>query len=414
MDLDLISLNDWLSGFMNFERRPDKNLLNLATMKILCDYFGHPEEFYPCFHVAGSKGKGTISANIAGILDAAGYKVGIYSSPHAYHFTERVSSARGPFPKDIYYAAEKALRNGVSALISQGVVSKDSLTWFELVTVFAMLVFRAAEVDYAVFEVGMGGRLDTTNIVKPLCISMGPIELEHTEYLGDTLAKIAAEKAGIFKPNTPVVSAPQAPEAAQVLSITAKRNSAPIIFVKPGDYQTVDAQIARLSVKTAIPDIGDEAIESGVSRASLPARYEIIRDVSGYQLPYILVDGAHTTNSVKVVTSRMQKEGIFGNLLFGCADGKHVEEMAEIILQSGVYNGIYLTKPGDFKKSDLNRVSAAFSSSDNIRMVSPDFKNTIQKALLDSSQENLPLIVLGSFYLAGEVGKIIHHPKIKE
>ena len=140
MDLDLARLNDWLSNFINFERSPDKNMLNLSTMEKLCDYFGHPEKSCPCFHVAGSKGKGTIAANIAGILSAAGYKVGIYASPHAYHFTERVCSATGPFPADIYYAAEAELKAGVADLIDQGKVSKEILTWFELVTTFAMLV----------------------------------------------------------------------------------------------------------------------------------------------------------------------------------------------------------------------------------------------------------------------------------
>ncbi len=407
MDLDLARLNDWLSNFINFERSPDKNMLNLSTMEKLCDYFGHPEKSCPCFHVAGSKGKGTIAANIAGVLSAAGYKVGIYASPHAYHFTERVCSATGPFPADIYYAAEAELKAGVADLIDQGKVSKEILTWFELVTTFAMLVFKKAKVDYTVYEVGMGGRLDTTNIISPQCISMGIIELEHTEYLGDTLAKIATEKAGVFKPGIPIISAPQSEEVSEVFNRVAKNNSAVITYVLAGDYQTVDAKVARLSVKTVLPEITDDTINTGLNRVILPARYETIRDVDGYSLPYILIDGAHTANSIKVVVDRMKHDEITGNLLFGCAADKHVEEMAKILIDSNLFNKIYLTIPGDFKKSDLSRITKAFSLSSNIEMASPDYQSVIRKSLEDSSRDNIPLIVLGSFHLAGEVKKLI-------
>lgn len=407
MDLDLVRLNDWLSGFINFERSPDKNMLNLSTMAKLCDYFGHPEKSCPCFHVAGSKGKGTIAAGIAEILSVAGYQVGIYASPHAYHFTERVCSATGPFPADIYYAAEAELKAGVAKLIEDGTLSREILTWFELVTIFAMLVFKKAKVDYAVYEVGMGGRLDTTNIISPQCISVGPIELEHTEYLGDTLAKIATEKAGVFKPGVPIISAPQPKEVSEVLDRAAKANSVTITYVPTGDYQSVDAMISRLSIKKVLPEISEEVIEAGLNQINLPARYEIVRSIEGYSLPFILIDGAHTANSIKVVIDRMRRDKISGNLLFSCAYDKHVEDMATILVDSKLFKKFYLTIPGDFKKSDLNRIVNAFSSSNCVEMASPNYKEVIQKALEDSSLEKKPLIVLGSFHLAGEVKKVI-------
>lgn len=407
MDLDLVRLNDWLSDYMNFERRPDKNQLNLSTMGILCDYFGHPERFCPCFHVVGSKGKGTIAANIAGILSAAGYKVGIYASPHAYHFTERVRSATGPFHADIYYAAEDELKAGVVDLIGRGKVSKEILTWFELVTIFAMLVFKEAKVDYAVYEVGMGGRLDTTNIISPKCISVGLIELEHTKYLGDTLAKIAAEKAGVFKPGVPIFSVPQFKEASEVLDKAAKANSATITYVSAGDYQTVDAEVAKLSVRSVLPETTDNIIKTGLSQVSLPARYEFIQNIPGYMLPFVLIDGAHTVNSIRVVVDRMKQDKISGHLLFGYGESGNVEEMAAILIKSNLFKKIYLTVPSVSKKSKLNRTAKAFSSSDKIEVASSDYEKVIEKALNDASSEGVPLIVLGSFYLAGEVRKLI-------
>ena len=407
MDLDLARLNDWLSNFINFERSPDKNMLNLSTMEKLCDYFGHPEKSCPCFHVAGSKGKGTIAANIAGILSAAGYKVGIYASPHAYHFTERVCSATGPFPADIYYAAEAELKAGVADLIDQVKVSKETLTWFELVTTFAMLVFKKAKVDYTVYEVGMGGRLDTTNIISPKCISVGLIELEHTKYLGDTLAKIAAEKAGVFKPGVPIFSVPQFKEVSEVLDKAAKANSATITYVPAGDYQTVDAEVAKLSVRSVLPETTDNIIKTGLSQVSLPARYEFIQNIPGYTLPFTLIDGAHTANSIRVVVDRMKQDKISGHLLFGYGESGNVEEMAAILIKSNLFKKIYLTVPSVSKKSKLNRTAKAFSSSDKIEIASPDYEKVIEKALNDASSEGVPLIVLGSFYLAREVRKLI-------
>lgn len=407
MDLDRVELNDWLLNFSNFERKPDKNMLNLSTMSKLCEYFGHPEKACPCFHVAGSKGKGTISANIAGILSASGYKVGIYASPHVLHFVERVRSATGPFSESVYQSAEEKLKTGINDIINKKIVSKEMLTWFELVTVFAMLCFKEAKVDYAVYEVGMGGRLDATNIINPICIAMGPIELEHTEYLGDTLAKIAKEKVGVFKSGVPIISAPQAEDVVQTFDDIAKRNSTIVTYVPNNDYQSVDADIARIAIKKVIKQINDTTIETGLKSVSLPARYETINHIKGYSLPFLLLDGAHTVNSVKAILGRLQKDKIRGNLLFGCAADKDVKKMAKMIIKSNIFNNIYLTIPGDFKKSNLQSITKAFGSTKNIRVSNPNYKQTIKIALKESSSENTPLIVLGSFYLAGEVKKII-------
>ena len=154
VDLDLVELNEWRLGFLNFETQPNWELLKLATMEKLCDKFGHPEKFCPCFHVAGSKGKGTISANIAGILRAAGYKTGVYASPHVLYYTERVGTGAEPFAQEIYDVAFRELKKGIEEILVSGELAKGDVSWFELSTMFAMLCFREAGVDYAVYEVG--------------------------------------------------------------------------------------------------------------------------------------------------------------------------------------------------------------------------------------------------------------------
>lgn len=403
-DLDLKDLNDWLNGFMNFERRPNRNMLNLSTMSVLCEYFGHPEATCPCFHVAGSKGKGTISHGIAAILRKEGYKVGVYASPHVYHFTERISTEDGPFSPEIYKEAEEILRTGIEEILKTGKLEAKIITWYELVTIYAMLVFRLAKVDYAVYEVGMGGRLDSTNIISPVAISMGPIELEHTEYLGDTLEKIAGEKAGVFKDGIPVFSVPQRPEVQTVFNKKAAEKNTTVTYIEnKNDYLLEDATISAMAVKSVLSDLDlDQAISTALT-VKIPGHYERID--TGKMI--CLLDGAHTKNSVKAILNRLKKDHLSGNLIFACAADKNVEEIAKLIIDSKLFSKIYLTKPGDFKASDLPRAEAAFKNAPILES-SPDYVSIISKAINESIFSSTPLIAFGSFYLLPEVKKLLH------
>ena len=416
-DLDLKSLNRWLDQFLNFERRPDKNMLNLSTMRLLCDFFHHPESTCPAFHVAGSKGKGTISADIAAILSATERQgthnqVGIYASPHVLHFTERVSLNGHPFPPEIYAAAEQELKSGIARLLRTQGIEKSRLTWYELTTIFAMLVFREAKVDYAVYEVGMGGRLDATNIITPACVALGPIELEHTEFLGDTLEKIAAEKAGVFKDGVPVVSAPQKPEVRQVFDAVARKHHTAVTYVSDAageNYEAIDAAVASAAVEKVVPGIPAETIKQALASVHLPGRYEILSPVPGYPgVSYLLMDVAHTENSIRAVLERLKADGRSGELLFGCARDKNVEEIAAEIYHSGLFRQIHLTRPGDFKKSDLPRMEQAFRAAGFTKIIaSPDYQSFIKETLNAADAKKSPLVVLGSFYLVGEVQKVL-------
>lgn len=407
--MDLPELEKWLDGFINFERRPDKNLLNLQTMQVLCAYFDHPEKSCPCYHVAGSKGKGTITADLAAIFRAAGYKTGCYMSPHVSHFTERVGTGAEPFAKQTYDAAFRQLKLGVDDLISRGEVARENLTWFELVTIFAMLCFRIEKVDIAIYEVGMGGRLDTTNIITPICCCFGPIELEHTRYLGETLAEIATEKAGIIKPGIPAVSAPQPPEAHAAFDEAAAKFSVRIDYVsrRAGDYLRQDAEVARRAAKIYLPNISDDLVDAAVRDVQLPGRFEIVKNIPEYpEIPYIMIDVAHTRNSIAAVLHRIKQEHLEGNLLFGCAADKDIAGIARLIKTCPRIKKIYLTRPGDFKQSDLTKMSNAFQRfGHRPAAVNPDFEHFIPEVLQVCNDTRTPLIVLGSFYLAGEVKK---------
>lgn len=478
-------LESWIDSYLNFEKTPEKNIFWLDTMKFFCEKFSHPEGFAPCFHVAGSKGKGSVSTFIASILDEAGYKTGIYTSPHITDFIERVSSAKGPFTEEVYSAAVKELMTGVKSIKDDELPGRRPITWFELVTLFSFLVFRKAEVDYSVFEVGLGGRLDSTNVVFPMASVITPIELEHTEFLGDTLEKIAYEKGGIIKKKTPVIIAGQKAEVRKVFEKIAGEKESEAIFLEdavkelkfsiknisdciffynnfndkplastascinnytasdkkiniplmsvsfklkdfespvctdlllPGSFQAENAALAALAVKTVLPSVSKEVIERGLSRASLPGRFEVIPNPmflsssagkANEKVPFVILDGAHTVNSVGFTLETMKK--VFGNqkriLLFACAADKDVTDIAPLFKNE--FDKIFLTKPGSVKKSDLTSLTQAFDSACLPYECSEDYESQIKKALAFASAENALLLITGSFYLIAEVKKIL-------
>ena len=200
----LKDFENWLDGFLNFEKLPQKNMFWLEAMESLCAGLNHPEIFAPCIHVAGSKGKGSVSQMIASILDAAGCKTALYTSPHIQSIFERATLAHSPLKEKSYEDAADELRSFIEKSTVSDLSASRPLTWFELLTIFAFLSFRKEGVDWSVFEVGLGGRLDATNVITPRVSVITPIEEEHTEFLGDTLEKIAGEKGGIIKRGIPV------------------------------------------------------------------------------------------------------------------------------------------------------------------------------------------------------------------
>ena len=497
-------LENWIDSYLNFEKTPKKNIFWLDTMRFFCDKFGQPQDFAPCFHVAGSKGKGSVSTFIASILDEAGFKTGLYTSPHILDFIERVSSPKGPFEEEAYDRAVKEIMSGVQSISQEELPGQRPITWFELVTLFSFLVFRQAKVDYSVFEVGLGGRLDSTNIVNPKVSVITPIELEHTEFLGDTLEKIAYEKGGIIKENTPVVIARQQPNIRKVFEKIAAEKQAKVIFVEDaienldfkikniteciknntnltngnsgfhknciknhtslenqsilplmsvsfsskifsrpvkttlqllGKFQAENAALAAIAVKTVLPTISEEVIERGLAKAKLPARFEIIQKPKGFEnIPFLVMDGAHTVNSVRFTMETMNQ--VFGKsdsrkeaanqflkktdgrsqnstwdktLLFACAADKDATDIAPLFKNQ--FESVFLTKPGNVKQSDLETLAEAFSDAEIPYDLNEDFEAQIKKAFDHANANKSILLVTGSFYLIAEVKKYLNNMK---
>jgi len=433
------SFETWLDSFINFEKLPQKNMFWLDTMRFFCERLGHPESASPCFHIAGSKGKGSVSKMIACILQEAGFSVGLYTSPHVSDFRERIAGPDDFFKDAVYSDAAAELMHAVQSAQSEKKIPR-TLTWFELVTLYAFLCFRRARTDWNVFEVGLGGRLDATNVVTPKLCCITPIELEHTEYLGDTLEKIAAEKAGIIKPFVPVIVSHQTTHSVyRIFQKTVQKADTSCTFVddmirfreisytndyrmnlcfesplfsRPvqttlrmlGSVQAQNAAQAALAVKTALPAIDEAIIEKGLAKASLPARFEIIP----YRNAVVVFDGAHTVlsmqNTLDALTSLFPSRP--RHLLFALAADKNAEAIARLF--RGTFHSITLTKPGFTKHGDIERAEAACKSAHLSFTCEIDFEKAVQSAFEKAEAASAVLLVSGSFYLAADAKRIMN------
>lgn len=316
---------DFLYDLINYEvKRPDRytpDVISLERPRQLMARLGDPQETYPIIHVTGTKGKGSVSAMTASILQAAGLRVGLYSSPHLQDFRERFRVNHDLIDPDTVAALVERIQPLVAEI--------PGLTWWETITGLAFLYFKEAQVDVAVIEVGLGGRLDATNIVQsPVVSVITSLSYDHMHLLGNTLSEIAYEKAGIIKPYRPVVSAPQHDEGRAVLERIADERHAPLTLVgrdllytieqgdangqwltahtpdKPprrywtpliGGHQAVNAAVALATighVRRAGLNIPDRALDTGLRQVNWAGRLEVVR-----RAPWLVLDVAHNAES---------------------------------------------------------------------------------------------------------------------
>ena len=429
---------DWICSFINFERDRSKRSSAVDRMKVLVELAGNPERSAPSFHIAGSKGKGSVTGMIAAILEASGIKTARYSSPNVSDFRERVSMGKSFFDEQIYAIAGKKLKE----IIDLHLHEIEEPDFFVLFTLWFFLCAQQAKCGAMSVETGMGGRLDSTNVLDPLVSVITIIELEHTEYLGKTIAAIAGEKAGIIKPGRPLILAEQRDEALEVFTEHATRKKSPLIYVPdntglenvrvdrggtsfslvvknqagssqtsfrnlfipiPGEVQAKNAALAILAVKTAYPDISEAAIREGLAGFTLPARFERISET-----PLLVIDGAHTERSVDLCIKTFSTlYGAGGILIFGCASKKDVLGMAKLCVPC--FSRIIITRPGTFKQSHPEDIKAIFvqeaekiSSPPLINCI-PETTEAVDMAVKLSLDYGLPILGAGSFYLAGEI-----------
>ena len=344
---------DYLYSFVDYSLKHASELakadFSLDRMFALMDALGEPQNAYPIIHVAGTKGKGSTSALCAAALQAAGYKVGLYTSPHLEDYCERIQIDASPLAHGQLAALVDEVRPAVARV--------PKLTTFEITTAIGFLAFARAGVDAAVVEVGLGGRLDATNVATPRVSVITSLSMDHTAVLGDTLAKIAGEKAGIIKEGIPVVSSPQKAEALDVLERVARERSASLTLVGRdvkfafvsssldgqhfiihnsefrimnyeipllGQHQIINAATAYAALKVSGIEITDETIQKGFSQVKWPARFEVVR-----REPPVIFDSAHNDDSFARLRETLETyfPGRPVYLIFGASEDKNIPGM---------------------------------------------------------------------------------------
>ncbi|MBN3032638.1 MAG: bifunctional folylpolyglutamate synthase/dihydrofolate synthase [Candidatus Saganbacteria bacterium] len=294
---------------IKYLRSLEKFGINLGLERVarLLDGLGGPQRKIKTLHVAGTNGKGSTCAMIASILKEAGYKVGLYTSPHLLSFNERIKINGRDISDDDF-------SQGVARIVREekGLAGKEKPTVFEVLTALAFWYFAKEKVDYAVVEVGMGGRLDATNVITPLVSVITNVDLEHTAVLGKTLAKIAAEKSAIIKPGVPVVTAETKPEALRVMKYQAEKNHSLLVQVGslgegfktslPGEHQKLNAACAVAAVRLAGIQAGKASVLSGLKKVKWPGRFQVVN-----KRPLTILDGAHNPAGAKVLVETLEQ-----------------------------------------------------------------------------------------------------------
>jgi len=420
-----------LSITRNLRYSPDK--FDLSRMYGVMSSLGDPQLNYDVVHVAGTKGKGSICAMTASIMKEAGYKVGFYSSPHMIDFRERIKVNNNEISKE-------SLTNYVMKL-RQIFNNVEKISTFEIITAIAFKYFSDQQVDIAVIEVGMGGRLDATNVVQPILTIISPVSHDHMKILGNTIAKIAKEKAGIIKKSIPVILSGQKKSAKEEIEIIANRNGSLIIdtskkytfeqinyslekqsfiikenLIHPrdtcgpiyeipllGDHQihnAITAFACVMRLRKLGYEINESALKNGFSRVEWQGRFEVV-----YQKPLIIVDGAHNRDSFRKLRDTIKKylAGKKVILIFGASEDKEVKLMVKII--KPYVDHFIFTKSEHPRALGLDKLEKLASSLDlnNYSMCEID---SIIPLILRKSDQKKAYIASGSIFIAGAIKQL--------
>jgi dihydrofolate synthase/folylpolyglutamate synthase len=381
--------------------------------------FGHPEKTYPAIHIAGTNGKGSTSAMLQRILSLAGYRTALYTSPHLVSFTERIRIGDDEITEDEVVAiADEIWQRTSSAAIE--------LTYFEVVTVMAFIYFARHSTDLAVVEVGLGGRFDATNVITPLVSLITTISKDHEAFLGSELLSIAGEKAGIIKPNIPVICGAVSAEVQGLFRRTAEERTAIAYFFGEdfkfslknegvfdytglkqhysnlslrlrGRHQKYNAAVA-LAALEVVQDsfaVTEETVRAGLATVKWPGRLEVM-----LERPTVLIDGAHNGEGVLALVDALgDYRGRKIKLLFAAMSDKDWHLMLARFI--GVISEVMFTKVAMERSADPAELAKTFAG--RIATRSHPDSRTALRLLIDESAPDDVIVVAGSLYLLGEI-----------
>ncbi|MBV6431396.1 MAG: Folylpolyglutamate synthase [Bryobacteraceae bacterium] len=395
----------------------------LETIRAVLDALGNPHTGPRFVHVAGTNGKGSTCAMIESALRAAGFRTGLYTSPHLLEPTERIQVEGAPVSRDEFVAAFHAVHDAAERLFSAGRIEHHP-TYFETVTAMGLLIFRERGVERVVLEVGLGGRLDATNAVTPELCVITPIDYDHEAWLGNTIEAIAREKAGILKPGVPVVSAHQRIEAQAVLMRRSEDLHCELIQSNSDAAFEADARGSTIhwegltlrcplaglhqventiTAATALKQLGvaPGAIEKGIARTRWPGRLEYLA-----QSPDIIADGAHNPAGARALADYISRfhKGRKVWLIYGAMRDKSVGEIADTLFP--LADELILTAPSSARSLDP---ASLLSLCGNVNArTAPGLPSAVRMAQAGAAPEDA-IFISGSLFLAGEARALFCH-----
>jgi len=415
--------------------------LGLENIRKLLDKLGNPQEGLDVIHVAGTNGKGSTCAFLSSVLSEEGYRVGLYTSPYLEMFNERIQISGKPIENKRFADLTNRVKKKVEELISEG---NAHPTEFEIVTAVAFCYFKEENVDFLILEVGMGGRLDATNIIEKALVSViVPIALDHTQHLGKTIGEIAREKAGIIKENGLVVSASQTTEAENVIKDICREKHAKLEIVKTYNYQIVKRSLKAYEFKStglngfgklrigllgehqirncilAVRVLGilvsehgikldSEAIRSGLEKAKWPGRLELLAEN-----PCVIIDGAHNRHGAVVLDNFLKyhfksKKKRVGKMIgvvgvLGDKDAKGIIDETVPFLDM-----VIATEPENKRAMQVDDLKALIEMKNDSVQVIKNAEEAVERALQFAEFEDC-VIIYGSLYLIGHARTIITH-----
>jgi dihydrofolate synthase/folylpolyglutamate synthase len=433
---------DYILSFTDYEKIPGiaytSANYDLRRMDNLLQPLGNPHLGTRTVHIAGTKGKGSTAAMISQILMSAGYRTGMFTSPHLHTLRERIKINGNMISENDFAALVTEIRPIVESINRQAAFGE--LTTFEILTAVVFTHFKRNSVDFQVVEVGLGGRLDATNVVKPDVCVITSLSLDHTEILGDTVAKIAAEKAGIIKPGCVVVSAPQVADAAvvieqvccrqganliqvgmdvtwhetggnlchQTLTVKGKKGTYDLTIPLLGDYQLENAATAAAVIEeltSSGANISLQNISDGLSQVSWPGRLQVL----SYE-PLVVVDGAHNAYSMKKLVENVKRYFSYQKcyVIFGTSCDKDISGMAKELEK--LSRRIIITSSSHPRAASISLLAEKFNNLN----IKPTVVKNVAEALsttLASAEKTDLVLITGSLFVAGEA--ITHFDKGK-
>mgnify|MGYP000754854153 CR=1 FL=1 len=399
--------------------------LGLDKMQNILGDLGNPHNQYPCIHIAGTNGKGSVAASLSAILHAAGYRVGLFTSPHLVKFNERICI-------NSRQISDEQVVNAYEAVKTAGNAEREA-TFFEISAAMALYEFARQQVDWAIVETGMGGRLDATNVVQPAVSIITNISIEHKEYLGNTLAKIAAEKAGIIKSGVPVVTGVEQKSARAVLETVANQKEAPLYRMGEafrtrrtsdrenrftyfgtrhiwrnmktrliGDHQVKNAAIALAACETLMASqavrLTEPVIRDGLLATRWPGRLEIVS-----RQPLVILDGAHNLMAARNLGQFLRNSDILAGrevtLVIGILDDKPWEAMLQSLVPP--CKRVILTQPEIDRALPAETLLPVVKKMAATVEIIPDVAEAVRRAI-KTTADDAAVCVAGSLYVVGE------------